>query len=356
MENIKKIEEMKATLEALAEARKEYSGRTALRAALRQALSNKNTQASAKLFDTDTRSFRKTVKAAITNNARVGDVRNMTRLLSISQFDDVVQDYLPLQIVPSAGGINATYWRHVTYGQANIVNESATKPVNNVILTSQVVGLQKMAIQESVSLEALMSVGTETLLDALEALLVIRIEDAIHREIVTRMLTNAEPFDATPYSQSVFAANYIDTLYLTMQQERRWQLYESPRVMSDVDLIVMPVNYYERLGVLKDAMGRRLFNTYQDAFGEQTNTLRYDPIAQQVNLAVVARSSEIKLALLDEVYVAYVLSSPNANMGTIVVDVFFNMVATPRVENNTANTWYTRRCNLLTDTQAINIP
>lgn len=266
----------------------------------------------------------------------------------------MVQDYLPQVTLSSAGGLNMTHWVHDANNvqPAGIVPEMQPKPFNGMELKSTTIGLEKIAIAEYVTLEALLSVGQETLLDALESLLLLRIEDAIHEQIVNRIGSYAMVFNATPYANSVLYANYIDTIYLTIQQEKRIQVYESPRVKSDVDLVLIPKNYYERLGVLKNAIGQRLYNSYEEAFGDNVKTLSYGNNIS-TDFGFVVRSAEVKFVVLNEVFVSYVLAHPNQNMGVLVVDVFFNVIGTERVEQQTR--WYVRQNDLNVDTQTINL-
>ncbi|MCX8113425.1 MAG: hypothetical protein N3E49_09600, partial [Bacteroidia bacterium] len=248
---------------------------------------------------------------AYTAGTTAGVVRLVDRWLAYGTMPTLLQDYITEQsgVVDSRLEVQ-TITPSTTV--ATTVGEGIIKPevVRNHLTrlsTTLKVGITELITSE-VESYLMRHAGFQ---EALELDLLVKIEEAISRTIAALMLGALPAFPAATYSATVPAATWADLIALVLNHARDNNiLYETRRVQSEADLVVLPLRYHTLFPMaLKDTQARRLYASFGEAFARPdvrvaAHTLTTGALA---NTAAVAYSAEWGVAYGDgEVSVDYI--------------------------------------------------
>lgn len=357
----KVLDEFAKNVEAAQAARQEggFAGSPALREALRSVLGTKEQQVSVQALHALRKQTaalkRERLKAFRVSGQPAGSTSVVRRYPAVVGTTHFLQDYIQ-QI--NASGAYVELQSAVGSGSAAQVSETDAKPERTSQQVSMRMPLTKVAVTETYTEEALRFVGQEQLVSYLELQLSMLVEEAISNVVAGAIASTAVAFNPAPYANSVPSANFIDALVLAIAQERETTLYNSVRSISDVGLVVLPRAWWQRLGVLKDGFGRRLYNDWAQALMEDIEVATHVlTVSTALNTAFIVRPFEYYLATLDDVIIynqRIYDDAQDKNLHRITAEVFVTLVATPRA--STATQTYARSVHLVSDVNTINKP
>lgn len=358
------LAELQQNVEQAQQARKElgFAGDPRMREALRAALGQKETSIRVQAMhelSSQMRSVREKlrIKAHTISHAQgAGRTATVYRMLARGGQTHLLQDYITVQQL-SGGFLEMQSVVPTNTQNATTVPEGNAKPERTSEHVLNRVAVQKVAIAEIYTEEGLRMLGQETLVSYLELQLSILVEEAISAGVAGTLAGTAVPFNAALYSASVPNANFIDALVLAIAQERETTLYLGPRSISDVGLVVLPRRYWQRLGVLKDAFGRRLYKDWNDALMEELDVATHTLVVGAVtDTAFIVRPAEYIVGYLDDIII-YNQRLPDSgadkNLYRITAEAFISIVWTPRTS---ASDGFARSVHLVNDVATIKQP
>lgn len=303
------------------------------------------------------REWRKKMKA-YSFGAANGPGRDLYRMIGVVQERFFVQDYLP-EVQVSERVVNLQQVGTDNLALSDLTNEGTPKAARTFSHATYNNILNKVALTVIYTDEALTFLG-DRLAAFLEMQIALGLEHSMSNGVVATMLTNSVVFATAPYASSVTQANFVDLINLMILQEEELALHETMTQRSVTDLVLLSNPAWQRLCVLKNTQGVRLYDSYEQAV-MANDMLGYPNVTVISNsaltdTALVVRSAEWPVAVVDglRIYNDRIVESTNdTNHFRFTAEIYFVPVYTRRLGSTNG---YARRATISTAVAAINQP